>query len=297
MCGTLLKLWFDQIDYTKLCHVPVQKPEIWPWTWSFFPDWASLALSLLFLKNQPRTKLAARGLLASARDCWWPAHCAVLLCSGDCAGLCGAGRHRQTEIHRRSAASRVKGHDRGLANIPAEAADIWFCTQRRHSEPNTTCHLLVSQTARPLLLGHGEGGREGAGWRVRGWLGRQVTWQAHRSCLSLSRARERWFITRPQKTDRRCLSMPAPFCPPSETPQARLESRACAGAQQGQGDRFSPCSTWRTFSGIKMFGYWGVCVLWPLFCGDGGGNYSLTRRGGRARFLQTLRYCCTVKLA
>lgn len=117
------------------------------------------------------------------------------LCSGDCVGLRGAGRQRQTEIHRRSAASRVKGHDRGLANIPAEAADIWFCTQRRHPEPNTTCHLLVSQTARPLLLGHGkEAGTEpvGGGTVV---LGRQVTWQAHRSCLRLSRTMVRYTAT------------------------------------------------------------------------------------------------------
>lgn len=97
VCGTTLKLWFEQIDYIKLCldqwAVPVQKPEIWPWTWSFFPDSTPSARGLLFLKNQPRTKLAARGLFTSARDRWWPAHCAVVIVLV-CVGLGGSARQK-----------------------------------------------------------------------------------------------------------------------------------------------------------------------------------------------------------
>lgn len=134
----------------------------------------------------------------------------------------------QKYMHAWSAVSKVKGHHSGLANIPAAAvAGILFCIQLRDPEPNTTCHLLVSQSACPLLLGPGVGGREEAGWRVNGWLGGQVTWQ-HRplflpetveskglsiQCTAKEACRPIFQIINA------CCPVPCQHCcPPSETP-------------------------------------------------------------------------------
>lgn len=187
--------------------------------------------------------------------------------------LCGAaGRQlsssvwdQETEIHLWSWCVQSLRTGRGSANIPAEAADIWFFSQ----QPNTTCPLLVSQT-RPLLLGPGDGGREKEGWSVTGWLGRQVTSAGSPIQPGLVQSRE-------EKALHANTSLPI------------------WAARQGQEDRTSSFSTWRTFSGTKMFGYSGVCVSWPLFCGDSGWTYSLMRRNGRARFLHNIRYCCTAR--
>lgn len=79
-------------------------------------------------------------------------------------------------MHAWSAVSEVKGYRRGLTNMPAAAAaaaaGIWFCVLQRHPEPNTTCPVLVSETACSLLLGPGwEAGRKpGRGW-MGDWVG------------------------------------------------------------------------------------------------------------------------------
>lgn len=63
---------------------------------------------------------------------------------------------------------------------------VWLAYQQKqqtsdsaHSNdtPATQHHLSPTRLAdcAPLLLGRREGGREAAGWRVNGWLGRQVT--------------------------------------------------------------------------------------------------------------------------
>lgn len=88
--------------------------------------------------DQDRTELAARScgslfrVHVAVADLFIVRYGSAEVQAGDCPRLRGTGRQRQTEIHLWSAASKVKGHDKALASIPAEAADIWFCTQQRH---------------------------------------------------------------------------------------------------------------------------------------------------------------------
>lgn len=118
---------------------------------------------------------------------------------------------------------------------------------------------------------------------MNGWLGGQVTRQRRLTVPApcLQSEREEASRTQPQTLTANGSAGPS---------EARLESGACAGAQRGREDGFASSLPWRTFSGTKMFGFWGACVSWPLFCGASGGNCSSTRRNGRACFPQSSRY-------
>ena len=146
---------------------------------------------------------------------------------------------------------KVKGHRRGLTNIPG-ATGIWFCVQQRHPEPYTTCHLLISQTARPLLLGPRLGGREEVRWRVNGWQGEQVTRCSH---LSMQRARHRTFIVRLQKPDCKFVIVSAHCLGPWQQVAGHRRRLLCH-RQQNSWDKKHKLSTWWSGTGRGRISSW-----------------------------------------